>query len=374
MIHNATTEEETRNSVKVYKCCEKYEVMLSGYCTKSNETKWKPMFMAEDGTSNIQIPGFKTIIGIPQCGSRQAWPIYHYQDSNDKLMLLPNGILRHLISHHKDIALTQDHDLLTEHLDKDGETHWYYDYQPGTYCLDKAAHLVGIFTGFISHISFMAAEIVMYVSLMAAFFWLNSLGYYIWKTFRSRNVFLRVTDGRKYCYYSCYAWGLTLTMAAIALFAHFMLDTMGSKEAKASLSLTQETIGWLGRAVFFTPVAFIILVNIFFYLTTGHVINQMSTYGRIHHKMKYSFEMFMKLFLMMGIAWLFLILSWLKYELVVYFYIVVNLLQAFVILYICVFSQRRVTFLLRQYCCCCQDSEPVDTVEWGEEMSSMNAY
>jgi len=24
----------------------------------------------------------------------------------------------------------------------------------------------------------------MYVSLMAAFFWLNSLGYYIWKTFR----------------------------------------------------------------------------------------------------------------------------------------------------------------------------------------------
>jgi hypothetical protein len=41
-------------------------------------------------------------------------------------------------------------------------------------------------------------------------------------------------------------------------------------------------------------------------------------------------------------------------------------------LYICILSQRRVTLLLRQACCCCQPSEPVNTVEWGEEMSSIN--
>jgi len=57
---------------------------------------------------------------------------------------------------------------------------------------------------------------------------------------RSRNVFLRVTDGRKYCYYSCYSWGATFAMGSIALFAHFMLDTNNSKSSTLS---AQKTIG-----------------------------------------------------------------------------------------------------------------------------------
>ncbi|KAJ9600193.1 hypothetical protein L9F63_009527, partial [Diploptera punctata] len=381
--HNVTKTAARSNPVKVHKCCEHYEVMINARCTTNNETvitSWKPLFTTEDGKTNIQISDFKLVTGIPQCGSQQPWPIYHYHGSNDQF-----GIITHCIK------LTQDHDLLTEHQDDHGETHWWYDYQPGTYCLDKAknddleaqiaivcvpvigantsdtdyimrrivdpvfhglamifylyiavvyfvvpqlrdlvgnilstialcmitsqaADLVRIFTELVSHISFMVAALLGNCSLMAAFFWLNSLGYYIWKTFRSRNVFLRVTDGRKYCYYSCYAWGCTAVMAAISLFAHFMLDTTQTKDLKPSLFQTQKTIGWLGKAVFFTPVAFTILINIFFYLTTGHVINQMSTYGRIHHKMKYSFELFMKLFLMMAVAWLFLLLSWLREE------------------------------------------------------------
>lgn len=451
--HNVTKAAARHNFIKVHKCCERNEVMINDRCTVNNGTDmtgWKPMFTTTDGKSNVQIPGFNLVTGIPQCGSQLPRPIYHYHGSIDQLALLPSGTLRHIIYHHESISLTQDHDLLTEHQDDHGETHWSYDYQPGTYCLDKArndnleaqvaivcvpeivantsdidhimrrivdpvfhgiamvfylfiavvyfvvpqlrdlvgnilstialcliasqaADFVRIFTELVSHVSFMVADIVMYVSLMAAFFWLNSLGYYIWKTFRSRNVFLRVTDGRKYCYYSCYAWGCTAMMSVIALFAHFMMDTTEIKDSKPSLSNTQGTIGWLGKAVLFTPVAFTVLVNIFFYLTTGHVINQMSTYGRIHHKMKYSFELFVKLFLMMAIAWLFLLLSWLRYDAVVYCHIVINFLQAFIIFYICILGQRRVTFLLRQYCCCCQPSEPVDTVEWGEEMSSMNA-
>lgn len=122
------------------------------------------------------------------------------------------------------------------------------------------------------------------MSLLGAFFWLNSMGYYIWKTFRSRNVFLRVTDGRKYCWYSGYAWGSTMLMAGVAIFAHLFLDTPASR--KHSVFEEQETIGWLGIAVIFTPIAFTIIVNIFFYVTTMKVINRMNTYGRIHHKLK----------------------------------------------------------------------------------------
>lgn len=50
--------------------------------------------------------------------------------------------------------------------------------------VSQAADMVRIFTELTSHVSFIIADIVCYTSLLAAFFWLNSLGYYIWKTFK----------------------------------------------------------------------------------------------------------------------------------------------------------------------------------------------
>lgn len=148
----------------------------------------------------------------------------------------------------------------------------------------QAADLVRIFTEFSNHVSFLAADTILYVSMMGAFFWLNSMGYYIWKTFRSRNVFLRVTDGKKYCWYSGYAWGMTLVLSFTAIFAHFFLDTGTVKNQY--LFEDQETIGWLGMAVFFTPIAFTIIINLFFYVTTLKVMNRINSYGRIHNKLR----------------------------------------------------------------------------------------
>lgn len=155
-----------------------------------------------------------------------------------------------------------------------------------TICLiiSQAADLVRIFTEFSNHFSFMVADIVLYASLLGAFFWCNAMGYYIWKTFKSRNVFLRVTDGRKYCWYSGYAWGMTAILTFLAVFAHFFLDTGTVK--KQYIFEDQETIGWLGMAVFFTPIAFIIIMNLFFYATTMKVMNRINSYGRIHNKLK----------------------------------------------------------------------------------------
>lgn len=155
-----------------------------------------------------------------------------------------------------------------------------------TICLiiSQAADLVRIFTEFSNHVSFFIADTVLYVSMLGAFFWLNSMGYYIWKTFKSRNVFLRVTDGRKYCWYSGYAWGMTLTLSITAVFAHLFLDTGTIKEQY--LFEDQETIGWLGMAVFFSPIAFTIVINLFFYASTLKVMNRINSYGRIHNKLR----------------------------------------------------------------------------------------
>ncbi|XP_034941085.1 probable G-protein coupled receptor Mth-like 5 [Chelonus insularis] len=239
---------------------------------------------------------------------------------------------------------------------------------------NQIAVTVRIFTQYASHISFLIADTVAYISLLAAFFWLNALGYFVWNTFRSRNVFLRVSDGRKYCYYSTYVWGSTTTISGTAIFAHFALETSKTVIESNGISNPQETIGTLGMSVIFTSIAFTIIVDFCFILTTASTIKQMRTYGRIHHKMKYSFRMFTLLFAFLSFGWLTLMISQLKYDHLIYFHIVVNLLQAFLVLYVCVFGQKRVTFLLRKTCNCC-DSEhnTADGLDWGEEMTAINA-
>lgn len=89
-----------------------------------------------------------------------------------------------------------------------------------------------------------------------------------------------------------------------------------------------------------------------------------------------SFQMFVKVFVVMTIAWLFFMLTWIQSRILCYINISTNILQAVLFLYICVLSQKRVTFHLRKTCCydncictCCRPGEPTpETCEWGEEM------
>lgn len=148
----------------------------------------------------------------------------------------------------------------------------------------KAASLVRTFTEFTNHVSFIAAEIILHFSLLAIFFWLSSFGYYIWKMFRSRNVFLRVTDSRKYCYYSSFVWGSTFLLTATAVFAHYFLEVDSYK--KQNIVAEQETMGWLGVSIFFAAITSTIVIDVFFYVTTLKLINRRNVYGRIQHKLK----------------------------------------------------------------------------------------
>ncbi|XP_068154335.1 probable G-protein coupled receptor Mth-like 5 isoform X1 [Drosophila tropicalis] len=233
--------------------------------------------------------------------------------------------------------------------------------------ISQASDLVRIFTMFSSHVSFIVADIILSSSQLAAFVWLNSFGFYIWKTFRSRNVFLRVTDGRKYCYYSAYAWSCAGIMAALAVFAHFFLDVDLYKQEH--MVAEQQTIGLLAMCIFFAPIACTILINIFFFVTTSKLINRRTVYGRIAHKLKANFIMFSLMFLVMSVVWLFHLMTWLELDGLMYAYIIVNALQAPLLLYICVLRQRHVTFLLRKTCCY---NEPPSANDWGDELHYMN--
>ncbi|CAH4036923.1 probable G-protein coupled receptor Mth-like 5 [Pieris brassicae] len=457
---------EQQNSVQINKCCEENEIAVDSVCRLAeqyNETLWNPIFRTENG-EEVKLKYFRFIHGVPNCETTELRPIFDLGKSEDKLNLLSDGRLKHLIHHQvnsesikNDPLVTSTfnlHDIITMPDTKEPSS---YIHNQNKYCMDKilitnsnttgqyalvcvpevkinwkdsdflmkkilnpifhaiamilyltvaiiyfvlptlrdlagniittinvclivsqAADFVRIFTELSNHVSFMVTDIILYISLLGAFFWLNSFGFYIWKTFKSRNVFLRVTDVRKYCYYSSVVWSSVALMAGMAICAHFLLDTGTNpyrkmkKQFSSSIlvdDVEQETIGWLGIAIFFTPVAFTIIFNLFFYITTLKVIKRINIYGRIHYKLKGCFDLFLQMFLIMTISWLFLLLSWLNFDGLLYAHIVVNLLQAIFIFYTCVVRQSHVTFLLRKSCCYAQ---PVPTGEWGDEMTHMN--
>ncbi|KAH9631594.1 hypothetical protein HF086_004361 [Spodoptera exigua] len=415
---------DKQNGVKINKCCEHNEIVVDGVCRlaeRYNQSLWTPQFKTEDG-NDAKVKYYNYVFGVPDCATTQQRAIFDLDKSEDKLNLLTDGRLQHIINHTPSSDVKEDpvlsnfnlHDSISIPEVKEPSS---YIHNQAKYCMDKilltqkdtqtkkgvnitgtyalvcvpevkinwrdtnflmkkiinpmfhaiamilyllvaviyfvlptlrdlagniittinmclivsqAADLVRIFTEFSNHVSFMVTDIILYISLLAAFFWLNSFGFYVWKTF-------------KYVFY------IFMSLQAPYLMYHLLR--------------------LLGIAIFFTPVAFTIIFNVFFYVTTLKIIKRINIYGRIHHKLKGCFNLFLQLFLIMTTAWLFLLLSWLNIDELLYAHIFVNLFQAILIFYVCIVRQSHVTFLLRKSCCY---AEPVPTGEWGDEMTHMN--
>uniref|UniRef100_A0A182SLP7 Uncharacterized protein n=1 Tax=Anopheles maculatus TaxID=74869 RepID=A0A182SLP7_9DIPT len=152
-----STHTTTTSPVRINKCCEKFEVMYDGKCTVAatvNATVWKPEFIGRKGERNVQVDNYRFVIGLPDCGTKQKFTIYEYHDvrypffavleakSFDKLILFPDGQLRHLILRH-DHSKVQGS--IGSYLDEDyidaGDSNvplLQYDYAQGLYCMDRA--------------------------------------------------------------------------------------------------------------------------------------------------------------------------------------------------------------------------------------------
>lgn len=59
----------------------------------------------------------------------QSWPIHHYASSEDKLVLLTDGTLRHYTKNPNEL---DDEDEMQEIQQR------HHDYAPGLYCIDKS--------------------------------------------------------------------------------------------------------------------------------------------------------------------------------------------------------------------------------------------
>lgn len=89
-----------------------------------------------------------------------------------------------------------------------------------------------------------------------------------------------------------------------------------------------------------------------------------------------SFRMFLLLLLVMALCWLFFLSSFSKLEGLVNSHIIVNAFLGPLVLYICVFNQKHVSYLIRKTCCytncLCSCCRPEPECEWGDEMTAMN--
>lgn len=238
----------------------------------------------------------------------------------------------------------------------------------------------------------MFSDMVAHISMIAVFFWVSSLGYYIWKTFRSRNVFLKFTDGTKYCWYSFYAWGSTTCMSSLGVFAHFFLDITAPKKILL-FEEEPETVGILALLIFYITITIVVAANIYFFISTRNYLNSRmnASYGRIHYKLKskwvtdghstrcrrlmmeysfyrFSFIMFSLLLCMLTITWILSIFSWFDSE-GMFYNLTISAIQAPLLLYICVLRQEHITYLLKKSCC---SKQPLSAADWGDEMTYIN--
>jgi G protein-coupled receptor Mth (Methuselah protein) len=76
--------------------------------------------------------GFRLVTGFPNCKNRQKWVVYNYTGSSDRLVLYPNGKLRHYVLKHQQHTNEeqQQRDYIIDH-------ERYFDYEQEFYCLDK---------------------------------------------------------------------------------------------------------------------------------------------------------------------------------------------------------------------------------------------
>merc|ERR1711971_1504855 len=118
----------------------------------------------------------------------------------------------------------------------------------------------------------LALEMLGHSCVLGAWLCLNCMGHHVWKVIRSKSVFTRVTDGQRCCYYSLYVILGTGLVSGTATAAHFLV---GRQEGYGEFK-----VGPASLAIFYAPVLFLLLVNVFFWWTATRQIGKQLVYNR----------------------------------------------------------------------------------------------
>ena len=102
MRADASPNKDTQPTVRINKCCEKFEIYVDSRCVIAQDinasklkikiwnfifsvffsiaAEWKPKFTGYEGKLNVRVDEYRYTIGLPDCGKMQMWGVFHDPD------------------------------------------------------------------------------------------------------------------------------------------------------------------------------------------------------------------------------------------------------------------------------------------------------
>lgn len=183
---------------------------------------------------------------------------------------------------------------------------------------------------------------LIYTWMMATFFWMNVICVNVYRTVKDPS-YLKKTERKQYFWYSCYAWGGTILFLLVSVITNFVEgDHWKPGFSRSSCWFAGRTETWI---FFYGPIAVLITANIVLFLLSSYTLwrhNNKYEANKLNI-LKHKFLLSLKLFLVMGVSWIFEIVSFAHGEEHVLWKITdtFNCLQGFIIFVLLVVLRRR---------------------------------
>ncbi|XP_076622134.1 G-protein coupled receptor Mth2 isoform X2 [Colletes latitarsis] len=212
-----------------------------------------------------------------------------------------------------------------------------------------------------------AIAFIIHFSFLASFFWLNVMCFDIWWTFggfRSLQGSVKQRERKKFIIYSIYAWGCASLLTGVCIIMdfvpnipdHFIRPQFGEQSCWFT---TNEA-----KAIYFYgPMGVTVICNICLFVSTALKIVQhkqdmahqfKGVDSRRHDDNKQWFNLYLKLFIVMGINWSMEVVSWLFNNSPAYIWYLTDLtntLQGVIIFLIFVWKDKIKRLLLKRFGC-----------------------
>ncbi|XP_018358184.1 PREDICTED: G-protein coupled receptor Mth2-like [Trachymyrmex cornetzi] len=206
-----------------------------------------------------------------------------------------------------------------------------------------------------------ALAYIFYFFFLSSFFWLNAICFDIWWTFRElwpRTI--KIKDKKKHIIYSIYAWGVTIFLIVICV----IMDNIPLPENLVRPEMCEKRF-WFGEMeaqtlYFYVPMGATIISNIFFFVSSTLMILCLKI--RIANRLEASditrrdenkqrFNMYLLLFLVMGIAWISELMSLIDFHGFIWYlqFATISDMQGFFIFIIFVCRKRILKMLLKRF-------------------------
>ncbi|XP_057321002.1 G-protein coupled receptor Mth2-like isoform X6 [Microplitis mediator] len=212
-----------------------------------------------------------------------------------------------------------------------------------------------------------AIAFVIHFSFLASFFWLNVMCFDIWWTFggfRALQGSIKQRERKKFIIYSSYAWGCAGILTGICLIMDFHPSIPSSfirpRFGEQSCWFTTDA----AKAIYFYgPMGVTVVCNIILFVSTAiKIVNHKKETAHHlkgidshrHDDNKQWFNLYLKLFIVMGINWSMEIISWLCKDAPDYVWYVTdiaNTLQGLIIFIIFVWKDKIKRLLLKRFGC-----------------------